>query len=109
MARKTCDECNGKIMVKSVPYALYGVKLGDYLAEVCQHCGEVVFTEETSRKMTAKAKALGLFGLEAKTKIGKVGDSLDVRIPKKIAEFLKIDKGNEVRMHPEKNRLIIEL
>ncbi len=108
MDRKACDECRGKLAQKKVPYELYGVKLGDFPAEVCQKCGEVVFLEETSRAMTAKAKELGLFGLEARTKVGVVGDSLDVRIPKRVAEFLGISKGTEVWLHPEKNKLIVE-
>ncbi|MBI2667106.1 AbrB/MazE/SpoVT family DNA-binding domain-containing protein, partial [Candidatus Woesearchaeota archaeon] len=59
--------------------------------------------------MTAKAKEMGLFGLETRTRVGQVGDSLDVRIPKRVAEFLKITKGTEVWLHPEKNKLIVEI
>lgn len=109
MNRTKCDECGGKLVLKKVPYELYGVNLGDFPAEVCQNCGEIVFTEETSRGMTAKAKEMGLFGLESRTKIGQAGDSLDVRIPKRMAEFLGLSKGKEVWLHPEKNRIIIEL
>lgn len=109
MDRKTCDECGGKIFHKNVLYELYGVKLGEFPAEVCKKCGEKVFTEETSRIMTTKAKEMGLFGLEARTKVVQVGDSLDVRIPKRVAEFLGISKGTEVWLHPEKNKLIVEL
>lgn len=109
MDRKRCDECGGKLLLKKVPYEIYGVKLGDYSAEVCQKCGEIIFTEDTSRVMTSKAKEMGLFGLETRTKIGQVGDSLDVRIPKRMAEFLNLTKGKEVWLHPDKNRIIIEL
>jgi len=104
-----CDECNGKIIKKKVPYSIYGVKLGDFPAETCTKCGEILFTEETSRKMTQIAKKRGLWGLEAKTKIGKVGDALDVRFPKRIVDFLNLKKGKEVWIHPEKNKIIIEL
>jgi YgiT-type zinc finger domain-containing protein len=109
MIRKKCDECGGKIVQKDVPYEIYGVLLGQFPAEVCQSCGEIIFTEETSRKMTALAKEKGLWGLEAKTTIGKVGDALDVRFPKRIVEFLDLKKGKEVWIHPEKKRIIIEL
>ena len=109
MDRKGCDECGGKLSFQKVPYELYGVNLGNFPAEVCLKCGETVFTEETSRAMTTKAKEKGLFGLDAHTKIGQVGDSLDVRIPKRLAEFLNLSKGKEVWLHPEKNRIIIEL
>lgn len=109
MSRPVCDECGGKIVEKNIPYALYGVKLGDFPAEVCTNCGEIVFSEETSRQMTAKAKELGLWNLEAKTKIGQAGDALDVRFPKRIVDFLRLKKGQEVRVHPQKKRIIIEL
>src|SRR3989338_7730832 len=107
MIRNKCDECSGKLMKKNVPYEIYGVWLGDFPAEVCKSCGEIIFDEETSRKMTAIAKEKGLWGLEAKTKIGKVGDSLDVRIPKKIVDFLGLKKGNDVWIHPSKKKIII--
>ena len=109
MTRTICEECGGKIIKKTVPYEIYGVKLGDFPAEVCSSCSEIVFNEETSRQMTVRAKKRGLFGLEATTRIGKVGDALDVRFPQRIVDFLNLRKGSEVRIHPEKKRIIIEL
>ena len=49
-----------------------------------------------------------MFGLGKKTKITKTGNSLAIRIPKEIANFLKLKDGKEAYMHPEKNKLIIE-
>lgn len=109
MIRKKCDECNGKITHKKVPYELYGIKLGDFPAEVCGKCGEICFSEEVSRKMTQVAKKKGLWGLETKTTIGKVGDALDVRFSKRLVDFFNLRKGGEVLLYPEdRNKIAVE-
>ena len=67
-----CYICNkGTMKKKKVEYKIYGVLLGKFDAEVCDQCSEIFFDEVTSRKITEIAKQKGLFGLEAKTKIGK--------------------------------------
>jgi len=111
MSKRTkCDECGGEIAIKKVPYLVYGIKVGDYTAEQCQKCGEICFSEEESKKITQKTKQMNLWGLESKTKIGKVGDALDVRISKKLENFLKLKKGEEVTVRPEgKDKILIEL
>jgi len=97
-------------MKKKVDYSLFGVSLGKFPAEVCAKCGETCFDEETSRKMTKIAKEKGLWNLETKTKVGKVGDALDVRFNKRLIEFLNLKKGEEVTIYPEsKNKVIIEI
>lgn len=108
MIRTKCEECEGKILRKKVPYSIYGIKIGEFPAEVCQKCGEICFEEETSKKITKAVKAKGLWGLESKTKVGKVGDSLDIRLNKKIVNFIGLKKGKEVTIIPEsKNKIII--
>lgn len=108
--RTKCDECGGEITIKKVPYEVYGIKVGDYTAEQCQKCGEICFSEEESKKITQKTKQMNLWGLESKTKIGKVGDALDVRISKKLENFLKLRKGEEVFVKPEgRDKILIEL
>ncbi len=110
MIRKKCDECGGKIVNKKAEFSLYGISLGKFPAEVCSKCGEKIFTEETSDKIDKAAKEKGLWGLGAKTTVGKVGSSLDVRINKKIADFVGLQKGQTVLIHPEgKNRIIITM
>ncbi len=108
--RTKCDECGGKIIKKKIDYSIFGVSLGKFPAEVCKKCGEICFDENTSRKMTEIAKEKNLWNLETKTKVGKVGDTLDVRFNKRLIEFLNLKKGEEVTIYPEnKKKIIIEV
>jgi hypothetical protein len=105
-----CWECEKKMKDKKVDYSLYGVKIGTFPAKVCEKCNETYFSEETSYKMTRIAKQKGLWGLQAKTKIGQAGTTLDIRLPKKIIEFFKLKKGEEVTIYPEdKNKIVISI
>ena len=104
----TCEK--GNLTKKSVDYKLYGVNIGKFNAEVCDRCGEIFFDEDTSKKMTEIAKKKGLWGLQTKTKVGQAGTTLDIRLPKKIIDFLNLKKGKEVEIHPEgKDKLIISI
>jgi len=108
MKRTKCEECKGKIITKKVPFKMYGVNLGNFKAEVCTKCGEEVFDEEVSDEIEKITKEKGLYGLGAKTKVGVVGNSLDIRINKKIAEFCDMKKGEDVFVYPEsKNKLTV--
>ena len=106
-----CYICEkGNLEKKKVPYELLGEKIGMFDAEVCPSCGEVFFDEETSRKITAATKMKGLWGLGSRTKIGQAGSTLDIRLPKRIINLLKLKKGEDVMIYPEsKKRLIVEL
>jgi len=104
-----CYVCEkGNLIKKKVDYMLYGELIGKFDAEVCDKCGETFFSEETSRQITEIAKKKGLFGLEANTKIGQAGSTLDIRLPQKIIAYMKLKKGTEVKILPEtKKRLVI--
>jgi len=105
-----CWECNGTCSQKMVNFSVYGVSLGKFKAKVCGKCGDTIFSEEVSDEIDKIAKEKGLWGLESKTKVGKVGNSLDIKVANKIAEFLKLEKGKEVSVYPEsKKRLIVEV
>lgn len=109
--KEKCYICeNGNLTKKKVDYKLYCVNIGKFDAEVCNKCGEIFFDENTSKKMTEIAKKKGLWGLQTKTKIGQAGTTLDVRLPKRIIEFLNLKKGKEVEIYPEgKNKLVISI
>lgn len=104
-----CTQCNmGNYQSKKTPYVFLGENLGIFPALVCQHCGETVFESVISDKIEAEVKRRGLWGLRARSKVSEVGNALDVRIPKALANFLSLEKGTEVILEPlDKNRLQI--
>ncbi len=96
-----CDNCrNGILKRKKIDYILLGSNLGSFEAYVCSKCQETVFDGETFELIEKEAKKMGIWGLSAKTRIGTAGNSLDVRLPKPIAEFLNLKKGQEVIIEP---------
>jgi hypothetical protein len=110
MKRTKCEECGGRIVKKNVDYEFYGIKIGKFPAEVCSKCGEICFEEDVSRQITMKTKEMGLWGLEVRTKIGLAGSTLDIRLTKRIINFMKLKKGEEVIIYPEdKHKLIVEI
>lgn len=102
-----CTNCNmGKYEKKKVPYVFLGEKIGNFDALVCVHCGETLFESAASDKIEVEVKRRGLWGLRARSKVAEVGNALDVRIPKSLARFLSLQKGQEVILEPvDKNRL----
>src|SRR3989344_9290089 len=103
-----CIFCNGELKRGEVEHKELGISLGKFPASVCSKCGEVFFDESSVDRIQKKSKELGLFGLAKKTKVAKVGNSLAIRIPKEIADFLKLKKEEEVRIVPKsQNELII--
>lgn len=102
-----CDK--GNLNKEMIKVEHFGVYFGDYDGLKCDSCGESFLESEATEEVIQKAKEKGIFGIEARTKVAKSGNSLSIRIPKKIAEFLKLKKGKEIKMHPaDKNKLIIE-
>jgi len=105
-----CPMCGGRLRKGRREYFYGGISLGEHEAEVCERCGEVFFTEEASDAIDLLAKERGVWGLEARTKVSYSGNSLIVRIPKEIAEYMGIKRGDGVRIHPEgKQRIVVEL
>ncbi|MBI1972537.1 AbrB/MazE/SpoVT family DNA-binding domain-containing protein [Candidatus Woesearchaeota archaeon] len=103
-----CVFCKAETREQEVEYKEYGISLGTFPGFVCTKCGEVFFEGEVVDKIQQKSKEKGLFGLSRKVKVGKIGDSLMVRIPKEIANFVKLKEGKEVRITPEAKKIIIE-
>jgi uncharacterized C2H2 Zn-finger protein len=86
-----------------------GFDLGVYAAEICPSCGEVFWDKKDVAEMEQKAKVIGIRGLEQKTKVATVGNSMVVRIPRRLANFLGLKRGAEVLVHPMgRDKLIIE-
>ena len=105
-----CPNCEkGELKKKKIREEMYGIYLGDFPAEVCLKCGESFVDSTTMKKIEKKAKEKGVWGLGMKTKIAKAGNSIVIRIPKKIVDFLKLKKGEEAFIHPGgDSKLIIE-
>lgn len=105
-----CVLCGEKTVEKTVEHAEYGISLGHFKANVCEKCGETYFDEKTVVKIQEKSKEMGLFGLAKKVKVAELGNSIAIRIPKDIATFLNIKKGQQVLLAPQtKHDLHIEV
>jgi len=104
-----CPICEKGVLKKGkIKEEMFGVYLGEFPADICSKCGESFTDQETTRKIQEIAKEKGIWGLGKKTKITKTGNSLAVRIPKNIVDFLKLKEGKEAYIHPEDKKLIIE-
>ena len=101
-----CEE--GELKKGKIKEYMFGVYLGEFPAEICNKCNESFTDSKTTKKIEEIAKKKGIWGLSAITKITRTGNSLAVRIPKKVAEYLKLRNGEEAYIHPEKDRLVIE-
>ncbi len=105
-----CPICNGKLVKKEVKYEVYGFNLGNFIANICSKCKEQWFDESITRKIENLERKKGLFGISKESKISYSGNSLIIRIPKRIVEFMKIKKETPVLVHPHgKNKIEIEL
>lgn len=106
-----CPQCgDGILRAKRVREQMFGVDLGTFDAEVCDHCGESFLTSESMDRLEARAKELGLWGLASKVKVVRSGNSLVVRIPSPLARYLKMKSGQEILVAPDKEkRLVLEL
>ncbi len=103
-----CYLCEkGNLKKKKVPFGLYGIELGKFEAEVCSKCNEKFFDEKSSDLIDEAAKAKGLWGLEARTKVSKAGDSLIIRVNKKLADFYGLRQGGEVSLSPKNKKELL--
>jgi len=104
-----CPICGKGVLKKTkIKESMFGIYLGEFPAEVCSYCKESFTDEKTTKDIEIVAKEKGIWGLGKKTKITKTGNSLAIRIPKNIANFLKLKEGKEAFIHPEKDKLVIE-
>tara|TARA_Y100000310_G_scaffold277777_1_gene295798 strand:- start:385 stop:720 length:336 start_codon:yes stop_codon:yes gene_type:complete len=101
-----CDD--GELKKGKIKEYMFGVFLGEFPADICSKCGESFTDEETTRDIEVVAKKKGLWELGVKTKIAKTGNSLAIRIPKKLAKFLKFKEGGETYLYPDKDKLVVE-
>src|SRR3989338_5394431 len=104
-----CPVCEkGTLKKGKIKEIMFGLYLGEFPAEICSKCSESFTDEKTTRAIEEAAKKKGVWGLGKKTKITRTGNSLAVRIPKEIVNFLKIKEGKEAYIYPEKDKIVIE-
>lgn len=106
-----CLSCGkGKLRRGKVREEMFGIDLGEYPAEICDACGESFVTQESMRKIEARAKEAGIWGLAKKVSIAKSGNSLVVRIPAELARFLHLKGGEDALVRPEgREKIVVEL
>ncbi len=104
-----CPICEKGLLKKGkTKEYMFGIYLGEFPAIICSECKESFTDSETTKKIEQVAKSKGIWGLGASTKITRSGNSLAVRIPKKIVQYLELKDGEEAYIHPEAHRLVIE-
>ncbi len=106
-----CPVCGkGKLRRGKAREEMFGVDLGEYPAEICDSCGESFVDQDAMRKIEARAKEMGLWGLAKKVSIAKSGNSLVVRIPAELARFLQLKGGEDALVRPEgREKIVVEL
>lgn len=106
-----CYECGkGKLEKKDVAYEKYGILIGKYPAEICTLCHETFFESNVVAQIEAKLKEKQLWGIAAKSKVGTSGNALDVKLNKKLVEFLGIQRGQEILIEPiSKNKFEVSV
>ena len=104
-----CPICEkGSLNKGKTRETMFGVDLGEFPAMICGNCKESFTNEANTKLIEEAAKRKGIWGLGKTTKITKAGNSIVVRIPKPIADFLHITAGQEAFVHPEKDKLVVE-
>ena len=106
-----CPICEkGTLKKGQIEEEMFGIPLGKFAAEICDKCGESFLGLDEMDKIEEKAKEKGLWGLAKNIKVVKTGNSLSVRIPAKIAQFLDLKEGEDVLLYPEgKKKIVVEV
>ena len=100
----------GKLRRGKIREEMVGIDLGEYPAEICDSCGESFVDQDAMKKIEARAKEMGLWGLAKKVSIAKSGNSLVVRIPAELARFLRLKGGEDALVRPEgREKIVVEL
>ena len=109
MVKIKCPICEEGILRKGkIKEEMFGVFLGEFPADICDKCGESFTDSDITKKIEELAKQKGIWGLGVKTKITKTGNSLAIRIPKKLADFANLKEGEEAYIHQDAGKITIE-
>lgn len=103
-------KCGGKLKRSFTEVEFFGIDFGVKRANVCTDCGSEYLSQEIMEEVEREVKRRGLFGLERRGRVAKSGNSLVIRIPKEIADSLKIKRDLPIIIYPsEPRKLIIEV
>ena len=103
-------KCGGRLKRTLTEVEFFGIDFGIKPATVCTDCGSEYLPQDVMEEVEREVKRRGLYGLETRGRVAKSGNSLVIRIPKKIAESLKIKRDLPVVIYPsEPRKLIIEV
>lgn len=92
--------CGGELKWSKVNVEFLGIDFGLKDAEVCTSCGSEFLEQETLKEIEDTIKERNIFGLERKVSVTKSGNSLVIRIPPEIAEYLGIHYKSIVQLFP---------
>ena len=103
-------KCGGKLKRSLTEVEFFGIDFGVKKADVCTKCGSEYLSQEVMEELEEEIKRRGLYGLERMGRVAKSGNSLVIRIPKDIADSLKIERDMPIIIYPsEPKKLIIEI
>ncbi len=103
-------KCGGRLKRSVTEVEFFGIDFGLKKANVCTDCGSEYLSQEVMEEVEAEVKRRGLFGLERRGRVAKSGNSLIIRIPKEIADSLRIKRDLPIVIYPsELRKLIIEV
>ena len=92
-----CTKCNSLMKKKNL--VVEGINVRGW---ECVKCKDAVLHPEDAQKMFLLSKLKRGFSV----KIGELGKSLIVRIPKEVANLYKLSKGEQITMKAESNNRI---
>jgi len=102
--------CGGELKWSKVDVEFFGINFGLRDAEVCTSCGSEYLDQDTLKEIEDTVKERNIFGLERKVSVTKSGNSLVIRIPPEIAEFLGIHYKSILQLFPvDKDQLEIKV
>jgi hypothetical protein len=102
--------CGGNLKKTKVEVEFFGIDFGLRDAEVCTACGSEYLDQEALREIENEIKERKIFALGRKVQIPRSRESLVIRIPPEIAEFLNIHYKSLVQLFPvDKDRMEVKV
>ena len=100
-AEHKCTKCNSSMKKKNLV-----VEGTDVRGWECIKCKDTVLHQEDAQRMLLLSKLKRGFSV----KIGELGKSLVVRIPKEVAKLYKLSKGEQITIKAESdNKIELEI